>query len=337
MNSPGLRPGSRARSRSPLAALALAASAVTALVTVTLAAPASATVHPVAARTTPPPSPTAPHTGVVAGARTPARTPRRAHAVRTFLAGRRAVSGPAWTHHPRVPGSRPTTPAPRAGQVTHNWWGVFPQPGTHDGIMATHTIDPSYTVTDADNVTYAPTTKAQNSCMEVVTAYTNTGNEIWAWDWCGTVGPAKTVPIDDNFLKNYTPGNGGPAAYSVQMVQDDAAANRWSAYLYNYRTAAWDLLFQQSGTDQSGLDHGWDMFEIYASVNPATEEGYYCTEARNTTFDSSAVQLRSNGAWKPASPSDSPWTDTNPDPNAFLCPPLKFVQAGANDHWTVHQ
>ncbi|MFE6690470.1 carbohydrate-binding protein [Streptomyces sp. NPDC057743] len=337
MNSPGLSTGSRARPLPPLAALILTAVALITLVTVPLAAPATATTHQATARTTPPPSPTAPHTGVVVGARTPASTPERAQAVRTFLAGRRAVSGPAWTHHPRTPHGRPTTSTPPAGQVTHNWWGVFPQPGTHDGIMATHTVASSYTVTDADNVTYAPTTKAQHSCMEVVTAYTNTGNEIWAWDWCGTIGPAKTVPIDDSFLKNYTPGNGGPAAYSVQMVQDDATANRWSAYLYNYRTAAWDLLFRQSGTDQSGLDHGWDMFEIYASVNPATGEGYYCTEARDTTFDSSAVQLRSNGAWKPASPSDSPWTDANPDPNAFLCPPLKFVQAGSNDHWTVHQ
>ncbi|MYT31421.1 MULTISPECIES: hypothetical protein [unclassified Streptomyces] len=337
MDSPGLSTGSGTRPRPHLAALAVTAAALTALLALTPAAPATATTHPATARTTAPPSPTAPHTGVVTGARTPARTAGRERAVRTFLAGRRAVSGPAWTHHPRLPGGRPAASAPRQGQVTHNWWGVFPQPGTHDGIMATHTVDPSYTVTDADNVTYAPTTKAQNSCMEVVTAYTSTGNEIWAWDWCGTVGPAKTVPLDDAFLKNYTPGNGGPAAYSVQMVRDDAAANRWSAYLYNYRTAAWDLLFRQSGADRSGLDHGWDMFEIYASVNPATNEGYYCTEARHTVFDSSAVRLRSNGAWKPAGPSDSPWTETDPDPEAFLCPPLKFVQAGADDHWTVRQ
>ncbi|MGV4929002.1 carbohydrate-binding protein [Streptomyces sp. BHT-5-2] len=319
-----------ARSRSALTACALAASALAAVTALAFAAPA-ATAQPPVPRPAPP-SPTAPHTGVVAEARTPARTPGRERAARTFREGRRATSGQAWTHHPRLPAS-PTG----AADVTHNWWGVFPQPGTHDGIMATHTVDPSYTVTDADNVTYAPTTKAQNSCMEVVTAYTSTGNEIWAWDWCGTVGPAKTVPIDSDFLKTYTPGQGQPAAYSVQMVRDDATANRWSAYLYNYRTAAWDLLFRQSGTDQSGLDHGWDMFEIYASVNPATSEGYYCTEARNTVFDSSAVQLRAGGSWKPASPADSPWTETDPDPNAFLCPPLKFVQVSADDHWTVHQ
>ncbi|MGK5548586.1 carbohydrate-binding protein, partial [Streptomyces sp. URMC 127] len=266
----------------------------------------------------------------------PGHSPARDRAARVFAEGRRAAStAGSLSRHDTLPGGGTATP--EAG-LTHNWWGVFPQPGTHDGIMATHSVDASYRVSDSENFTYSPTTKAQNSCMEVVTAYWESGNEIWAWDWCSSPGgPAKTLAVDAAFLATYTNGATGRPAYSVQLVQDDAATNQWSAYLYNYRTAGWDLLFRQSGKDRSGLAHGWDMFEIYASVNPATGTGYYCTEARNTVFDSSAVALRSRGTWRPARPADSPWTEASPQGRDFLCPPLKFLQAGANDHWTVRQ
>ncbi|MFI9723035.1 carbohydrate-binding protein [Streptomyces sp. NPDC052396] len=270
------------------------------------------------------PDPDAPHRGVVTTTRPTVHSPGRDRAVRAFADGRRARRGQL--------ARRP------AAELTHNWWGVFPQPGTHDGLLATHTVDPSYRVSNADNFTYAPTTKAQNSCMEVVTAYWNSGDEIWAWDWCSSPGgPARTLPVDSDFLAKYTTQSGGHPAYTVQLVRDDASANTWSSYLYNYRTAGWDLLFRQSGADQSGLDHGWDMFEIYAGVDPATGTGYYCTEARNTVFDSSAIQLHHNGSWQPASPADSPWTETAPDGGAFLCPQLRFLQAGEDDHWTVRQ
>ncbi|WP_329461611.1 carbohydrate-binding protein [Streptomyces sp. NBC_01431] len=274
---------------------------------------------PAAARPTATPSPDAPHRGTVAGARTPDRNPARERAAQAL---RKSRAGKF-----REPADDPT----------HNWWGVFPQPGTHDGITATHTVDPDYRVSQADNFTYAPTTKAQNSCMEVVTAYWNSGDEIWAWDWCGAGGPAKTVTVDADFKAKYTQSSGSGLAYSVQLVRDDGPGNSWSSYLYNYRSAQWELLYRQSGQDQSGLDHGWDMFEIYASVNPSTGVGYYCTEARNSVFDSSAIELRSNGTWKPASPADSPWTEQNPSGQDFLCPRLRFIQAGADDHWTVRQ
>ncbi|MFC5724503.1 carbohydrate-binding protein [Streptomyces gamaensis] len=330
------------RSRRRLAATLLTALAALAGVTTASATTTSATATATATATVAP-SPDAPHRStVVTGLHDPEHDPGhhpghdagREKAARVFAEGRRAQAEAA-RHQHLMPGHG--TAAARA-DVTHNWWGVFPQPGTHDGIMATHSVDAGYKVSNADNFTYAPTTKAQNSCMEVVTAYWSSGNEIWAWDWCSSPGgPARTLPVNADFLATYTTTATGRPAYTVQMVQDDPAANRWSAYLYNYRASAWDLLFRQSGRDQSGLDHGWDMFEIYASVNPATGNGYYCDEARTTVFDSGSVQLRAAGSWKPARPADSPWTDTHPDGSAFLCPALKFLQAGANDHWTVRQ
>ncbi|GAA3076225.1 hypothetical protein GCM10020000_72000 [Streptomyces olivoverticillatus] len=308
-------------------------SLIAALLT-TLAATLGTTPPPTPARTPAPPPPSAPP---------PPRRPAPGRGHRSpgpgpFTGRASAPSAPS----PTAGASAAAPPGPTGrgladADLTHNWWGVFPQPGTHDGITATHSVDPAYKVSDAENFTYAPTTKAQKSCMEVVTSYWNSGNEIWAWDWCGAGGPAKVVPVDADFLATYTTTGGGRRTYSVQLVQDDASANRWSSYLYNYRSGAWNLLYSQSGTDRSGLDHGWDMFEIYASTDPATGLGYYCTEARNTVFDSSAVQLRSSGIWKPAGPADSPWTEDHPQGSEFLCPSLRFIEAGANDHWTVRQ
>ncbi|RLU78194.1 carbohydrate-binding protein [Streptomyces griseocarneus] len=320
--------GRSGRYRARLAAALLAACA--ALGTGAAAAHSAPAATPAAART---PSPDAPHRGVVTLAHRPGDSPApgRDRAARTFLEGRQARAA---AREDSISGGQRRQDA----DLTHNWWGVFPQPGTHDGIMATHSVDPSYRVSDPENFTYAPTTKAQNSCMEMVTAYWNSGDELWAWDWCSSPGgPAKTVPINADFLATYTTTASGRPAYTVQMVKDGTGTNQWSAYLYNYRTSGWDLLYRQSGSDQSGLNYGWDMFEIYASVNPATGTGYYCTEARDTVFDSSSVQLRSGGTWHPARPADAPWTDTSPNGRDFLCPALRFVQAGANNHWTVRQ
>ncbi|MYW04165.1 carbohydrate-binding protein [Streptomyces sp. SID3343] len=322
----------RARPRSRPFPIGLVTALVTALVFV-----ASGSAGPASATSSGPsgtiPSPTAPHRGVVTQDASAAPTPGRDAAVRAFVEQRAklraALSGEVAT----TPDDAATAGASLA--PTHNFWGVFPQPGTHDGITATHSVDPSYRVADSQNFTYAPTTKAQNSCMEVVTAYWSQGAEIWAWDWCGTSGPAKTLTVNADFLAKYTTTTNGITSYSVQLAKDPSAGNAWSSYLYNHRTQAWELLFRSSGTDQSQLAYGWDIFEIYATVNSATGKGYFCTEARNRAFDSADIKLRRNGAWQLATPTDSPWTSTNPRGRDFLCPSLTFTRAAQNHHWTV--
>ncbi|MCP2335912.1 hypothetical protein [Actinomadura rupiterrae] len=228
---------------------------------------------------------------------------------------------------------------PALREQVHEFWGVEPAAGTHDGLMATHSIDPSYRVSFADDFTYAPTTKAASSCMEVTTVYSQAvGNELWAWDWCGGDGPAVEVPMDAAFQRTYTTQVNGHAAYTVQLVRTNASANAWTAYLYNYTTKSWSSSFSKSGRDTSGLPYGWDIFEIYASRDPSTGNAYYCADAKNTVFESSSIKLRRNGAWTAASPSNSPWEPVaNPDPSDYLCPTLTFVRAGADDHWIVRQ
>ncbi|QXJ20537.1 carbohydrate-binding protein [Actinomadura graeca] len=309
--SPGVVPARRALLAVATAAALAAAPAAT--------GPASAVQAPPggnSAATSP--DPNAPKHGTVEGARAFVRNAGSAKAVAAFRE----------LHGDRV-----------AREQVHHFWGVEPAAGSHDGFQATHSVDTSYKVSFKDDYTYTPTIKAAGSCMEITTVYSQAvGNEIWAWDWCGGNGPKKEVKMDADFLQTYTKTVNGRPAYSVQLVKTDAGQNAWSAYLYNFKTSSWSLFYSKSGTDTSSLKYGWDIFEIYASRNSATNTAYYCTDAKNVVFESSSIQLRNGGAWKPASPSESPWQPvTSPNPNDYLCPALKFVREGANDHWIVRQ
>ncbi|WP_051467909.1 hypothetical protein [Actinomadura oligospora] len=290
------------------------------LLTALTAAPASA-----APAGPTPPNPSAPKIGRVAGARPVPRDANTAKAVRAFQELHRARLG--------------RTTAPSLREQIHEFWGVEPAAGTHDGLMATHSVDPSYRVSYSEDFTYAPTTKAASSCMEVTTVYSQAvGNELWAWDWCGSGGPAVELPMDASFERTYTTQVNGHAAYTVQLVRTNASTNAWTAYLYNHTTNTWNSFFSKSGRDTSGLRYGWDIFEIYASRDPSTGNAYYCADAKNVVFESSSIKLRHSTTWTPASPSDSPWAPVAvPTPSDYLCPTLTFTRASANDHWLVNQ
>ena len=293
--------------------LACAILAVSALVP---AAAASASPEPPAPAVSP--NPDAPRRGTVAGAHAFVPDARNAGAVQRFRD----------LHRSRV-----------QREQIHHFWGVEPAAGSHDGMQATQSVNTGYSVSNSADFTYTPTIKAAGSCMEVTTVYSQAvGNEIWAWDWCGGNGPKKEVKMDANFLSTYTETVNGQPAYSVQFVQTNAGSNAWSAYLYNHKTSAWELFYSKSGSDTSELTYGWDIFEIYATRDPGTGNGYYCADAKNVVFESSSIKLRRNDAWRAAGPSDSPWQPTeNPNPSDYICPTLKFDRAGANDHWIVRQ
>lgn len=219
----------------------------------------------------------------------------------------------------------------------HTWWGSFTQQGSGSGEMATQDVSPSLTVSHSGDVVYAPTMKpAGGSCIEVVTAYDTTGGAIWAWDWCGSAGPAKVVQINSDFLAKYTTSVDGDPAYTVREVRTNASSNTWQAALYNQQTKTWDTLFTSSGSDQSGLSEGWDMFEIYASTNPATGNGYYCTDAKGDVFDSSSIKLRTSSGWQAITQQNSTMQPTgDPQPADYRCPSLHFTLPTTNSHWTV--
>ncbi len=127
----------------------------------------------------------------------------------------------------------------------------------------------------------------------MTTAYTPSGPDLWAWDWCGgrdDVG--KLTPMNAAFLATYTTTVNGRPAYSMDEHKTSTTANTWTVYLYNYQTHVWDTYFTSTGVyDLPQFAFGWNMFEIYTSVNPATGAGYYCQDLTGRAFESSAVQV----------------------------------------------
>ncbi|WP_410567368.1 carbohydrate-binding protein [Amycolatopsis sp. cmx-4-61] len=221
----------------------------------------------------------------------------------------------------------------------HTFWGPEPQLSSGaDGVVVTQSITPGLRISNTSDVVYAPTMKPTgHSCIEVVTAYgLGEAAQVWAWDWCRSVSPAKVVPIDSAFLATYTSTVNGHPAYTVQEVRTSSSGNSWTASLRNVKTGAWDTLFSQSGSDQSSLNEGWDIFELYSTRNPATGNAYYCSDARGAVFESSSLQLRIAGRWVDASPSNSPLRPTaNPRPADYDCSTLRFDVPSPNSTWRV--
>ncbi|WP_328609409.1 carbohydrate-binding protein [Amycolatopsis sp. NBC_00345] len=254
----------------------------------------------------------------------------------------KAAAGPAadrFLQMRRAQAGRATAATPRLDAQKHTFWGPEPQLSTGaDGLVVTHSVVPDLQLSNSSDVVYAPTVKPTgHSCIEVVTAYgLGEAGQVWAWDWCQSVSPAKVVPIDSSFLSSYTSTVDGHPAYTVQEVKTDSGSNSWTASLYNVRTGAWDELFTQSGSDQSALDEGWDIFELYSTVDPSTDEAYYCADARGKVFESSSLKLRVGGQWVAATPSNSPLQPTaNPSPGDYDCSSLQFEVPTPNSNWRV--
>jgi hypothetical protein len=232
-----------------------------------------------------------------------------------------------------------TRPATHPGGKLHYWWGSFPDTNSGPGVTATQSVSQTLRLTDPSDILYAPTmTPANNSCIEVVTVHTTHTPQIWAWDWCKHIRPVAVVPVNAAFMKHYTIIANGRTAYTTKDVQTNAKNNTWSAYLFNYVTGHWDLLYRQAGADQSGLTFGWDMFEFYSSTNPATGNTYVCGDLQKagTQIESSNISIRHDGSWTPANASDSSWNpDLHPNPAAYKCPDIQFNAIQLNSDWMV--
>jgi hypothetical protein len=209
---------------------------------------------------------------------------------------------------------------PRAGTVTpglaswsgafHGYWGTFPSQTIY-GAQATDSLNPSLKApTTGSQFMYTPTLDPSGiDTIEMSTIYDGSGNYIGAWNWgSSSPGFAKTAAINSTFLASYATVVGGRDFYSVQNVQTNAASNTWTAYLYNYKTKAWDSFFSSSDTGKlSNSGGGWDMDEVYTDYDSSTHEGDYCTGTYGDEFESTGLQyqMSSGGSWTAATTANS--------------------------------
>lgn len=244
-------------------------------------------------------------------------------------------------HVDRAGADRPAGTAnipPWSGSL-HSVWGAFPNVAS-DGAQATHTINPGIRMSAGNpDVVYAPTLDPSGkTCIEVTTFYWQGGNGVGAWDWCAaSPGFAAVAWIDANFVSTYTTPFQGLPAYTVLDVQTNAVTNSWTAYLYNYTTGAWDALFTSADPAKLSVTHGgWSMFEVYTEYNPATGEGYYCTETYGARFHAANIQIKVGGTWSALTTANSSVTPPGSVSSTdFGCYSLSFALPTANSHWQV--
>src|SRR6266576_2040765 len=124
-----------------------------------------------------------------------------------------------------------------------------------------------------------------DACIEVTTAYFFGSQAVAAWDWCKAIRFVAQVDINKRFMRTYTLDKN----YSTQIVRTNPSNNEWTAYLYNYKTATWDTLFKQSGTGQTGLAEGWDIYELYTNVRP-NGQSYACSDLKDKRVESQDIQ-----------------------------------------------
>ncbi|MBB4927633.1 hypothetical protein [Kitasatospora kifunensis] len=229
-----------------------------------------------------------------------------------------------------------------ADATNHDWWGteVSPDSSALTGITATQSVDSSLLLSNSDDVLYAPTVKPRDgACIEVVTVHTSTAPQIWAWDWCTTSADQSvgaTENVDSSFLSTYGTTVNGRGAYTVKVALTDPASNTWTAYLYNYATGTWQTFFTSSGTDQAGVSYGWDMFEYYSSVNPATGNVQVCDDLSGRTVESSSIQLQTSAGWAAADPTNSSiFPSATMDPSSYLCSGVNSSVVTPNSDWQV--
>ena len=249
-----------------------------------------------------------------------------------------AAAGSFRAAHQDVVAAQSPDAVPQAAQL-HDWWGTFPNANSGAGGMATQSVDPNLRLSNASDVLYAPTmTPANGSCIEVVTVHTTGTPQVWAWDWCNSIAPGAEINVNSSFLSTYTTTVNGRTAYTQENIQTNKSKNTWTAYLYNYRTAAWDSFFTSSGTDQSGLSYGWDMFEFYSGTNRSTGNTYVCGDLAKAkeTIESSNVQVYTAAGWAPSGPGNSTWMPSaSPNPTSYKCPTMGFHIIANNSDWTV--
>jgi hypothetical protein len=290
------------------------------LVAPSTASYASPAARPAAAAVLAAPNPDAPHVGVVAGAQYGSRIAiRSAEVVDEF----RAIHAAMGVHFSgRVPA---TTIHETIGTSFRHLAGMV-------GSQASQSVSTSI-VASSGTTLYMPTMyplggATGGSCIEVTTVYTPSANFVGAWDWCQAINFEAQVAINASFISTYTQAG----AYSVQVVRTAASTNTWTAYLYDYATSTWKQFYQQSGSGQTGLTGGWDLFELYTTVSSGTSKA--CGDLAGHTVSSSSIELEVGSTWEPAGKSNAGEKYNDPV-SAFDCAGLSFDMVKHYSHWKV--
>ena len=161
----------------------------------------------------------------------------------------------------------------------------------------------------------------------MATTYFNNRRIVGAWDWCHAINFAAEVNINRRFLQSYTQNQN----YSTQIVKTNPTTNEWTAYIYNYTTATWQTLYVQSGTGQTGLQVGWDLYELYSGLKP-NGQSYACDDLFGKRNESQDIQMLLGSNWVLADPTNA-GDDYDVPLSEFHCDSLQYQMITDFSHW----
>jgi len=196
-----------------------------------------------------------------------------------------------------------------------------------NGAQATQSVSTKIHVGNAGTTLYMPTMYPNDACIEVTTAYFFGSRAVAAWDWCKAIRFVAQVTINKRFVTTYTVNNN----YTTQIVRTNPSTNEWTAYLYNYKTASWDTLFKQSGTGQTGLAEGRDIYELY-SEQMSNGQSYACVDLKRKRVESQNIQVQIGSTWNVADPAHAGDDYDVPLAN-FHCNSLHYHMLTQFSHW----
>lgn len=261
----------------------------------------------------------APHSGHVAGVQYGRHLPvDTAQAVRAFKDLHAQMLG-----HPVGGVSKPTT--------IHEYVGTSFDTTT-SGSQATQSVSTKIHAGPHTPALYTPTmypsgSGTNGSCIEVSTAYLPGSDNVAAWDWCQAIRFVATVHIDRAFMKTYTKHKN----YSVQIVQTNPTKNTWTAYLYNYKTQAWETFYSQSGTSQVGLGEGWDIYELYSDIK-GDGQSYACDDLAGRRVEAKGIKVGVGGSLVTADATNA-GDDYDVPLSQFQCDSLTYSMITPFSHW----
>lgn len=271
--------------------------------------------HPVSSSA---PNPNAPHVGFVAGVQRgtniSVRNPASVHAFRQL--------------HAQMLG----TVNKAQPQTIHEYVGSsFTNMSNSMGSQATQSVSTKIKPADPGTTLYTPTMYPSGgtagSCIEMSTAYFHTSQVVAAWDWCKAINFVAQVTINKQFMHTYTQHKN----YTTQIVQTNASKNTWTSYLYNYKTKQWQQFFQQSGTGQTGLSDGWDLYELYSNLQ-SNGQSYACADLQGKRVEAQNIMVDNGGTWASADPSNAGHEYDVPL-SAFDCSSLTYNMITQYSHW----
>jgi hypothetical protein len=184
----------------------------------------------------------------------------------------------------------------------------------------------------AGKTIYAPTFSGLNRIpYELTVVYNSQSSYIGVWDWVKGTGFFNPMTISDPTFQKYYVANLGDGLPEITVETTWNGTNsRYTAYIYNYYTRAWNTWYNASGGLPAVTQDGHDIFEYYLPL------GSNCLVIPKIASSGISVYDQTVGKWIQAGPANS-YDNRDSTDTCFSGGYNPWVEnmITANNHWQM--